>query len=77
MRSDLINSLVGDLHGEDIEPLSDTAVGEDIVEISRALDRLEFERSRRLNLFARRRGFEAFGFVSLITWLRRTCRSCS
>ena len=57
MRSQLINALVGDLQSEDIEPLSDSAVGEDIIQLSRAMDRLELERSRRLNLFARRRGF--------------------
>ena len=74
MRSTLINALVAHLNQEDIEPLTDTAVGDDIIELSRAMDRLEFERSRRLDLFARRRGYEASGFVSLITWLRRTCR---
>jgi hypothetical protein len=74
MRSDMINALVGDLQNEDIEPLTDTAVGDDIIELRRAMDRLEFECSRRLNVFARRRGYEASGFVSLITWLRRTCR---
>jgi hypothetical protein len=74
MRSALITALVGDLESEDIAPLTDTAIGEDIVELRRAMDRLEFQCSRRLDLFARRQGYVAFGFVSLITWLRRACR---
>jgi hypothetical protein len=74
MRSELISALVSDLEDEDIEPFTDTALGEDIVEIRRAMDRFEYQCSRRLDLFARRRGYEAFGFVTLISWLRRACR---
>jgi hypothetical protein len=74
MRSDAADNLISDLQAEDIEPLTDSALGEDIVDMRRTADRLEFEISRRLDLFARRRGYVAFGFVSLVSWLRRACR---
>jgi Domain of unknown function (DUF222) len=74
MRSEGIEAIISDLETEDIEPLTDTALGDDIVELRRAMDRIEFQCSRRLDLFARRQGYLAFGFVSLISWLRRACR---
>ncbi|TMC68274.1 MAG: DUF222 domain-containing protein [Chloroflexi bacterium] len=74
MRSELVDALVVHVADEDIERLTDTALGEEIVELRRAIDRFEFQCSRRLDLFARRQGFLAFGFVSLISWLRRACR---
>jgi hypothetical protein len=74
MRSDTINALISDLENENIEPLTDTAIGDDIVELRRTMDRMEFQCSRRLDLFARRQGYVAFGFVSLISWLRNACR---
>jgi hypothetical protein len=74
MRSELVDSLLHDVENEDIEPLTDTALGDDIVELRRLVDRIEFQVSRRLGLFGRRQGYVAFGFVSLITWLRRRCR---
>src|ERR1700674_4254760 len=74
MRSDALQALISDLENEDIEPLTDTALGDDIVEMRRAIDRIEFQCSRRLDIFARRQGYVAFGFVSLVSWLRRACR---
>ena len=74
MRSDAIQALISDLDTENIQPLTDSALGDDIIELRRAMDRIEFQCSRRLDLFARRQGYLAFGFVSLITWLRRACR---
>src|SRR2546428_6549092 len=74
MRSELVDALVVQVADEDIERLTDTALGEEIVELRRAIDRFEFQCSRRLDLFARRQGYVAFGFVSLISWLRRACR---
>ena len=74
MRSAQVDALISDLETEDIEPLTDTCLGDDIVELRRAIDRIEFQCSRRLDLFARRQGYLSFGFVSLITWLRRACR---
>jgi Domain of unknown function (DUF222) len=74
MRSDTMQAFISDLETENIDPLTDTAVGEDIVELRRFMDRIEFQCSRRLDLFARRQGYVAFGFVSLISWLRNACR---
>jgi hypothetical protein len=74
MRSDLIRSLFVDLENEDIEPLTDTALAEDMVELRRTADRIEFQFSRRLRLFSKRRGYVTLGFVTLIAWLRRACR---
>jgi hypothetical protein len=45
-----------------------------MVDLRRTVDRLEFQFSRRLGLFSKRRGYVALGFVSLISWLRRACR---
>ncbi len=74
MRSDTIQALISDLEREDIEPLTDDALAEDVVELRRTMDRMEFQCSRRLDLFARRHGYVTLGFVSLIAWLRRACR---
>src|SRR6266851_463576 len=74
MRSNMTEGLISELDNEDIEPLTDAALGDDIVDLRRAIDRLEFQCSRRLDLFARRKGYVALGFVTLISWLRRACR---
>ena len=70
----MIQALMADLENENIEPLTDTAIGDDIIELRRTVDRIEFQCSRRLDLFARRQGYLSLGFVSLIGWLRRACR---
>src|SRR6267378_4283221 len=74
MRSSITENLISEFETEDIEPLTDIALGDDIVEMRRTVDRIEFQISRRLDLFARRKGYVSFGFVSLIAWLRRACR---
>jgi hypothetical protein len=74
MRSDKSQALIDDLEVEEIETLTDTALGDDIVDIRRTIDKLEFQCTRRLELFGRRQGYVAFGFVTLISWLRRACR---
>jgi len=74
MRSSTTQQLISELETEDFEWFTDTALGEDIVDLRTTIDRLEFQCSRRLDLFARRHGYEAFGFVTLISWLRRACR---
>ena len=43
MRSDLVDSLLRDVEGEDIGPLTDTALGDDIVELRRLVDRIELQ----------------------------------
>jgi hypothetical protein len=74
MRSERLRGALFELEGEDIDPLTDTALAEDMVELRRTMDRLEFQFSRRLRLFSKRRGYVTLGFVSLISWLRRACR---
>src|SRR6266851_1727034 len=67
-------AFISELESEDIEGLTDTAIGDDLVELRRTMDRIEFQFSRRLDVFARRQGFVAYGFVTLIAWLRGACR---
>jgi hypothetical protein len=74
MRSEPLRGVLFELEGEDIDPLTDTILAEDMVELRRTMDRLEFQFSRRLRLFSKRRGYATLGFVSLISWLRRACR---
>ena len=74
MRSEPLRGALFELEGEDIDPLTDTTLAEDMVELRRTMDRLEFQFSRRLRLFSKRRGYATLGFVSLISWLRRACR---
>jgi hypothetical protein len=74
MRSEPLRGTLFELEGEDIDPLTDTTLAEDMVELRRTMDRLEFQFSRRLRLFSKRRGYATLGFVSLISWLRRACR---
>src|SRR5260370_37496711 len=73
MRSNHAQALISELETEDFESFTDTALGEDVIDLRKTIDRLEFQCARRLDLFARRRGYEAFGFVTLISWLRRAC----
>jgi hypothetical protein len=74
MRSEVMQGAVSELEREDIDPFTDTALAEDMVELRRTMDRLEFQFSRRLRLFSKRHGYATLGFVSLISWLRRACR---
>lgn len=74
MRSELLQEVVAELEGEDIDPLTDADLAEGMVDLRRTMDRLEFQFSRRLRLFSRRQGYVTLGFVSLISWLRRACR---
>src|SRR5258708_22751150 len=74
MRSSTAQDFISDLESEDVESFTDTALGEDLTERRRGMDRIEFQFSRRLDLFARRQGYAAFGFVTLISWLRGACR---
>src|SRR5258707_13443833 len=74
MRSTTAQDLISELESEDFDSFTDTALREDLIDLRKTIDRLEFQCTRRLDLFARRRGYEAFGFVTLISWLRRACR---
>jgi hypothetical protein len=74
MRSELLQEVVAELEGEDIDPLTDAALADGMVDLRRTMDRLEFQFSRRLRLFSKRQGYVTLGFVSVISWLRRACR---
>jgi hypothetical protein len=56
---------------ESIDGVSTHALGEDLVDIRRAVDRLEAEFIRRLHRFHHERGAQADGGGSTVSWLRR------
>jgi len=58
---------------EDVDGLSGSALGEDLVAMRREIDRLELEFSRRVRAFAARDGHRE-AQLSLSGWLRRNCR---
>ena len=53
--------------------MSDSTLGEDLVDIRRQVDRLEGEFLRRLHRFDRSHGALADGAVSTVSWLRARC----
>src|SRR5580704_3907911 len=70
---DRLREAVDALVGESLDSFSTHALGEDLVEIRRAIDRLEAECVRRLHRFHRERGAQADGGGSTVSWLRRAC----
>ena len=68
-----LGAAVDALVGESLDSFSTHALGEDLVEIRRAIDRLEAECVRRLHRFHRERGAQADGGGSTVSWLRRAC----
>jgi hypothetical protein len=68
-----LRSAVDALVGEPIDGLTTDALGEDLVDITRAIDRLEAERLRRLHRFHRDRGAQSDGGGTTVAWLRRCC----
>ena len=73
MRSSTAQAFISELETEEVESFTDTDLGDDLTELRRAMDRIEFQFSRRLDLFARRQGYVAFGFVTLMS--AATCTS--
>jgi hypothetical protein len=71
--SNPLSEAVDGLAGEPIDNLSDHALGSDLVDIRRQIDRLEAEFMRRLHRFDRNHGALAEGAVSTVSWLRGTC----
>jgi hypothetical protein len=59
---------------EDVDELHEAALGEEIVELRRGIDRLEAQVARRVAVFKRRKGYLADGSVSIVAWLRHNCR---
>jgi len=70
---DRVHDAVDALVDESIDGVSTHALGEDLVDIRRAIDRLEAEFLRRLHRFHNARGALADGGVSTVSWLRPRC----
>src|SRR6202035_4453734 len=68
---DRVQDAVDALVDESIEGFSTHALGADLVDIRRAIDRLEAEFIRRLHRFHHERGAQADGGGSTVSWLRR------
>jgi len=73
-RAGRLTSFVDALLDEDLDGLTEDALGEDVIALRREIDRLEAECARRLHRFERRRGFAAQGAASVVSWLRQHCR---
>jgi Domain of unknown function (DUF222)/HNH endonuclease len=72
-QSNGLSEAVDSLVSEPIDGLPDSALGGDLVDIRRQIDRLEGEFLRRLHRFDRSHGALADGAVSTVSWLRATC----
>lgn len=59
---------------EHVDDVSESALGSDLVDIRRQIDRLEGEFLRRLDRFDRSRAALADGAVSFVSWVRAHCR---
>jgi Domain of unknown function (DUF222) len=70
---DRVHEAVDALVDESIDAVSTHALAEDLVDIRRAIDRLEAEFVRRLHRFDRAHGAVADGGVSTVSWLRHRC----
>jgi len=68
---DRLQDAVDALVDESIDGVSTHALGADLVDIRRAVDRLEAEFIRRLHRFHHERGAQADGGGSTVSWLRR------
>lgn len=67
-------SAIDELSMQDAQLLPDTALGSDLVEMRRQIDRLEAQWLRRLQVFDARGGGEVDSFPSTASWLRASCR---
>jgi Domain of unknown function (DUF222) len=70
---DRLREAVDALVGESIDSFSTHALGDDLIDIRRTIDRLEAESIRRLHRFHRERGAQADGAGSTVSWLRSRC----
>jgi hypothetical protein len=70
---DRLEDAVDGLVDESIDEFSTHALGEDLIDIRRAIDRLEAEFLRRLHRFDRDHGVVAAGGVSTVSWVRACC----
>jgi len=62
------------LAAEDLDALPTTALGTDLVDLSRLSDRLHAEHARRLARFDSSQGYAPSGALSSASWLRHNCR---
>ena len=70
---DRLHDAVDVLVDESVDDVSTHALGADLIDIRRAVDRLEAEFIRRLHRFHHARGALADGGVSTVSWLRAQC----
>jgi hypothetical protein len=70
---DRLREAVDLLVDESIDTFSTHALGEDVIDIRRVIDRLEAECLRRLHRFHRERGAQSDGGGTTVSWLRRCC----
>src|SRR3984957_10440768 len=70
---DRLQDAVDALVDESIDDFSTHALGADLVDIRRSIDRLEAEFLRRLHRFDRAHGAVAAGGVSTVSWVRAFC----
>ena len=70
---DRLNDAVAAVVAESIDNFSTHALGADLVEIRRAVDRLEAEFLRRLHRFHQARGAQSDGGGTTVSWLRHRC----
>jgi hypothetical protein len=70
---DRLNEVVDALVNESIDHVSTHALGEDLIEIQRAIDRLQAEFLRRLHRFDRAHGALAEEAGSTTSWVRDHC----
>src|ERR1017187_912588 len=70
---DRVHDAVDALVDGSIDDLSTHALGEDLIDIRQAIDRLEAEFLRRLHRFHRAHGALADGGVSTVSWLGSRC----
>ena len=68
-----LGDAVDGLVDESIDEFSTHALGADLIDLRRAIDRLEAEFVRRLHRFDRAHGAVAAGGVSTVSWVRACC----
>ena len=70
---DRVDAAVDALVDESIDGVSTHALGEDLIDMRRSIDRLEAEFVRRLHRFHSGRGAQAEGGGTTVSWLRSHC----
>jgi hypothetical protein len=71
---ELLDQAVAAVRAEPIDGLHDTALGERIVALARAIDALQGDRARCVAGFERQRGHRTEGATSMVAWAIARCR---